>query len=54
MIPHRTGVFSDKKLEIKAKREVRSSQVNPVWDKGGFQEKVSKDYFLFWKLSTKE
>jgi len=43
---------SDKKLEIKARREVKNRQVNPAWDRGSFQEKVLKDYFLFWKLST--
>jgi hypothetical protein len=42
----------DKRLEIKARREVKSRQVGSAWDKESFQ-KVLNDFFLFWKLSTK-
>jgi len=40
-------------MEIVAKREVKNKKINPAWDKEGFQEKVLKDCFLFWKLPQK-
>ncbi len=54
IIKCRIDVFLDKKLEIKAEGEVKNRKVNPTGDKGSFQEKMLKDYFFFWKLSTKE
>jgi len=47
-----TDMFLGKKLEIKAKKEVKSRQASPAWNKESFQREALNNCFLLMTTFT--
>jgi len=47
-----TDMFLGKKLEIKAKKEVKSRQASPAWNKESFQREALNNCFLLMRTFT--